>query len=363
MRSQLEQAVHEGLLSPDQIQPLTLFLEDNLDISALPGSAYQTFNDNERINFVGGFNDIFVSIGIMMLCGASFFLFLQFSQDFNQPLFLFLNSLVFCMLSELFTKRHRLALSSSLLSLCFVTTSGLFFFNLLGINYRNVTEEHPFIIIAAGLWTAGTVYFHYYRYRVDIDICLMAMSFLASVFILAKRAVISFGNDPTYGYVLTGSAGLAVLAAALYFDSRDPLRKTQNADIAFWLHLLAAPLIVNSFFWISRIKGMYTFSHTSSEISFLFSILGILILFSIFAVTAIIIDRRAMLVSGLSYCGYAVYNAAERLSASPKPIAIAMALFFLGLGIVFLGYFWQPIREKLLRLLVPEKLLVFLPPA
>jgi len=363
MRSQLEQAARKGILSSDQVQPLTIFLEDNLDISALPGSAYQVFDDNERINFVGGFNDIFVSIGIMMLCGAFFFLHLQFSHTINRPFFLFVNCIIFCLLSELFSKRHRLALSSSLLSLCFVTSSGLFFFTLLDISYSNVTEQPPLIILAACLWTMGTVYFHYHRYRVDIDICLMAMSFLTAFFIFARRAVILLGNDPAYGYMLTGFAGLIVLCVALYFDSKDPLRQTSNADIAFWLHLLAAPLIVNSFFWVSRIRGIYTLSRTSSELSFILSIAGILFLFSLFAVIAIIIDRRAMLVSGLSYCGYAVYNAAERLYSSPRPFSIAMALFFLGFGVIFLGYCWQQIRKILLKYLVPVKIRTYLPPA
>ena len=40
--------------------------------------------------------------------------------------------------------------------------------------------------------------------------------------------------------------GIAVFLAAMKFDMSDRNRVTQRTDIAFWLHLLAAPLIVHS---------------------------------------------------------------------------------------------------------------------
>ena len=39
--------------------------------------------------------------------------------------------------------------------------------------------------------------------------------------------------------------GLAVFALAMRFDLSDPKRQTRRTDIAFWLHMLAAPLIVH----------------------------------------------------------------------------------------------------------------------
>ena len=40
--------------------------------------------------------------------------------------------------------------------------------------------------------------------------------------------------------------GLGVFALAMHFDMADPARQTRRADIAFWLRLLAAPLMVHS---------------------------------------------------------------------------------------------------------------------
>ena len=42
------------------------------------------------------------------------------------------------------------------------------------------------------------------------------------------------------------SCGLAIFALAMRFDMADPERLTRRTDIAFWLHLLAAPLVVHS---------------------------------------------------------------------------------------------------------------------
>ena len=48
------------------------------------------------------------------------------------------------------------------------------------------------------------------------------------------------------GHVFSLVSGLAVFAAAMSFDMSDRERITRWADCAFWLHLLAAPLIVRS---------------------------------------------------------------------------------------------------------------------
>jgi hypothetical protein len=40
--------------------------------------------------------------------------------------------------------------------------------------------------------------------------------------------------------------GLAVFAVAMSYDLTDPERVTHRSDCAFWLHFLAAPLLVHS---------------------------------------------------------------------------------------------------------------------
>ena len=89
--------------------------------------------------------------------------------------------------------------------------------------------------------------------------------------------------------------GIAVFLAAMKFDMSDRNRVTQRTDIAFWLHLLAAPLIVHSI-----VYPLLTESALSTGAA-----IAILSLFAVLSFVALAIDRRALLVSSLLYLGYA----------------------------------------------------------
>ncbi len=62
---------------------------------------------------------------------------------------------------------------------------------------------------------------------------------LALVFVAAPHQVA--GLFPAI--LLVGGVGL--FAAGLWFDTRDPERATRLSDNGFWLHLAAAPMILN----------------------------------------------------------------------------------------------------------------------
>ena len=42
--------------------------------------------------------------------------------------------------------------------------------------------------------------------------------------------------------------GVGIFLFAMWWDSSDRARLTRRADVAFWLHLLAAPMIVHPIF-------------------------------------------------------------------------------------------------------------------
>ena len=79
------------------------------------------------------------------------------------------------------------------------------------------------------------------------------------------------------------------------FDMSDRNRVTQRTDIAFWLHLLAAPLIVHSI-----VYPLLTESALSPGAA-----VAIVSLFAVLSLVALTVDRRALLVSSLLYLGYA----------------------------------------------------------
>ena len=45
------------------------------------------------------------------------------------------------------------------------------------------------------------------------------------------------------GLVFVLIAGLGVFTLAMWWDRSDRVRQTRRSDVAFWLHLLAAPMI------------------------------------------------------------------------------------------------------------------------
>ena len=85
---------------------------------------------------------------------------------------------------------------------------------------------------------------HYWRFRVPVGTAVVAgtLVFLAAVFVEAALPGV-FHRNPVWFWL---GGGLACFALAMYYDARDRERVTVASDKAFWLHLLAAPMIVHS---------------------------------------------------------------------------------------------------------------------
>src|SRR3546814_17074082 len=90
----------------------------------------------------------------------------------------------------------------------------------------------------------------------------------------------------------------------MWWDSSDPKRETRRSDVAFWLHLLAAPLIVHPVF---SLLGL-----TDGSASVMEAVVVLLVYVGI-GLTALAIDRRALLVSALAYWLWALSDVLERL--------------------------------------------------
>ena len=66
-----------------------------------------------------------------------------------------------------------------------------------------------------------------------------------------KRLASAIGDAPARGdlmLVFLLVFGIGVFLFAMWWDASDPKRETRRADVAFWLHLLAAPMIVHPVF-------------------------------------------------------------------------------------------------------------------
>jgi hypothetical protein len=136
----------------------------------------------------------------------------------------------------------------------------------------------------------------------------------------------------------------------MWWDISDTDRKTQRSDIAFWLHLLAAPMIAHALFALVVTGDGGEMSTSSIALT-----LG---LYAFFAVVAIMVDRRALLVSALAYVLIAMSSLFRDFGFIE--LGFAITALIIGSALLLLSAFWAPIRRMLLRIL-PSVVTVKLP--
>ena len=313
--------------------------------------------DEEQFRLVTSFNDIFVTIAAALVLFAC------------ATLFQSLGGLVVAAaswgLAEHFTRRKRMALPSIFLLLCY--SGGLFFF--LASLVTRTTSGHlwdrepmnaAFLLgmAAVGCITAVGVSLHWKRFHVPITVAAGAMSvfvIVASLFMLLLYLVGTPGNIaleilPWFAFAM----GLAMFAYAMRWDLSDPERTTRRSDVAFWLHLSASPLIVHPLFiQLGRIgvKG--------DGMEILAALLAI-ILYAALGVLALIVDRRAVLVSALIYVVTAIGVIMQGQGQVASNIAISGAV--IGGLLLAMSVFWRDLRRMLIQHL-PEAYRIRLPEA
>ena len=323
--------------------------------------------DDENLRFLTGFADIFVTIGLVLFLGA-----LAFLMNAGTGSTLMYAGLAACswVLAEFFTFKRRMALPSIVLLVVFVgaifvlaaqiaatllpPTASLFHDPIFkGWLFTPNPHGPPppqselrwpdwLPLCVAGIVAAAMAAIHYVRFRVPITIAAGAAPLCVLVVALVAGLMPSAGETPLNLTLL--ALGLAVFALAMRFDMSDPERRTRATDIAFWLHLLAAPLIVHPL-----IRG---FLHGMDARLTPGAAAGILWVFLALGAVAVIIDRRAILVSALVYAGIAYGSLVRALGVESYTVPIV--LLSLGGFILLLSAGWQPLRRVLLRRLPPR---------
>ena len=350
----IDAAVAEGVFSAEQAARLRAIAGGDVaavadDVALTPEVASDP--DDEKFRLIGGFNDVFVTIGVGLLIAALFGLasVLELRVGFAALAMVFAWGL-----SEFFSRRMRLALPSIALALMFAGAAGYVGFLIAEFLFRG---SAPLSDSAAGLWLvfsgAAAVFAalaHEWRFRVPIDIAIAATGMLWLCGGLLTLVAPAWTNE--HWSLLFGVLGLAVFALALRYDASDPARRTRRADIAFWLHLLAAPMIVHAV--IPLVTGHIGEMGPGQAI-------GILAIFALLGLVAIVIDRRALLVSGLTYAGVAI---GYLLSQSVEEgMGLSLTLLLLAALVLGLSAGWRPIRRAILPLLPLGSLQRSIPPA
>lgn len=209
--------------------------------------------------------------------------------------------------------------------------------------------------IAVAIPVAGVCYAFWRKHRVPLAMSLVWMS--GAALIAGVGTQTSFDRFEDVASIRALLAGLLLFGAGMWFDSRDTVRRTRLSDVAFWLHLAAAPLLVHGFFSLSGAGPFGDPDQINPAV--------VLATFAVLAVVSLLIDRRPLLASSFVYLVAATYrlirdaNAAETMGRQELSAMMAPAL--IGILLLFLAAGWSPLRSLLLRA-VPADLARHLPP-
>src|SRR3954469_12941455 len=151
----------------------------------------------------------------------------------------------------------------------------------------------------------------------------------------------ALGDTPNLETIMLGFLlvlGVGVFLFAMWWDSSDPRRETRRSDVAFWLHLLAAPMIVHPVF---KLLGLADGGGSAGGAGV------VLALYVLFALTALAIDRRALLVSALAYVLWALSRLFQ--TAGAVELSFALTALVIGSALLLLSAFWHRARRSVVK--------------
>lgn len=343
----LAAAVAAGVIDADVATALVRFAEDRR-IASAGGLRADPQVDDEEVRFVSSFNDIFVTIGIVLLLGATGLFVGRLSTVAAAATAMVL----IWGLSELFARRRRMALPGIVLVGSLVVAAGTFGAELADGMGAGIGTAGSL----AGLCALGAGALHWWRFGVPISIAGAMAG--AGLLVFALLGTMAPDFVAGHGAPLLLALGLAGFALAMRWDASDRERRTRRSDVAFWLHVLAAPAIVHALVFIASGTPL------SSALPFFpagaADPLVILVLYAGLAVVAVVIDRRALLVSGLVYFGIASGALIERAGWTAVSDGSGAAAV-VGIVVLALALGWTPLRNRALALL-PQRLRELVPP-
>ena len=192
---------------------------------------------------------------------------------------------------------------------------------------------------------AAAAWLHWRRFHVPITVAAGAAS-AAGIIVGLLVAGLGQNSDQAKNAILSLVLvlGIGIFLFAMWWDSSDRARLTRRSDVAFWLHLLAAPMIVHPIF---TLLGLNSGSASLSEG------LIVILLYLVLGLTAVAVDRRALLVSALAYVLWALADLFKRFGA--VELNIALTALVIGSALLLLSAFWHQARAAIVRPL-PENL-------
>ncbi|HEY0147634.1 MAG TPA: hypothetical protein VGB70_01375 [Allosphingosinicella sp.] len=336
----IEAAVAAGAMTPEAASALRNYVSSQ---RAAPSV------DEEHFRLITGFNDIFVGIAAAILLFAVAWIGQSFGpkigDDGPSPFAGLFVAATAWGLAEFFTKKRRMALPSIILLLAFTAGVAMTAFTTIVLAvgadvFEDSERAAALAVAAAAAIAAGATWFHWRRFRVPITIAVGAATLVGLVMALIASAVADSGDQVIENSLLAAALvlGLGVFLFAMRWDASDPRRETRRSDVAFWLHLLSAPLIVHPIF---SLLGLNDGDATIGEA------VVVLLVYLLLGITALAVDRRALLVSALAYVLFALISLFREFGA--VELNIALAAFVIGSTLLLLSAFWHSVRRSVVQ--------------
>ncbi|MER9304033.1 hypothetical protein NKJ06_31180 [Mesorhizobium sp. M0293] len=375
----LDKAIAAGLIS----QALRDQLEAMERSVAAEAQRVDDEGDEENLRLVGGGNDLFITVGTVLLNAGIFFVLITMLP--GQTFWIAGILAVFAWaLAEIVTRQHRMKLSSSVLALIFMVAILVALalrveasfdirmpetiWQLLAL--RQTASRAGYLFLGGGI-AAAVIYF--WRFRVPVLAGVIAIAFTLLAFL--QTAIILY-DGVTTGAVAPPSledvpellraalympliCGLIVFSTAVAFDIHDRDRRKIWSDCAFWLHVVSAPMLVHPLFIMATGQNV-AFGHIAPDAN---ATIMLTILILGFVYVALAIDRRSLLVPTLAYFGslgiYYLVNSASHSTGIPP---FALILVVVGALIILFGAGWQRIRRIVVKPTLPAAVIRWLPP-
>ncbi len=366
-----------------------------IDAAFDPDATWATFDDRrprrrsdapqgageEELRFIRNFHDVFLSIGLAMFAvGLAFVTSLLVADAFRAIEFDgvrpaaalvagagFLNAAILWMVGEVFARRRRLFLPAIVILLAFAAATFVGFVGAYvavlapesiaaldgaladeAAQIEAVAREFRWLPTAAFGAQALAIFAFYARMKLPFAMGFGAASLAgAGIAYMLTVAANPLEADPAQFYrraqfmQLFGGVFLFFLGVA--FDARDPDRRTRFSDNAFWLHFFAAPMIFGATLSLVQDDPF----DPGARFGVMAAVVTLLVV-SAFALVSLLINRRALLVSGLVSAALAIGVLVNEVGLSGAWTA-ALTLLLLGGAMVLLGGGWHTVRRALVK--------------
>ncbi|MCO6185453.1 hypothetical protein [Rhizobium sp. L1K21] len=352
LREVLKKASDTGLVAPDKIEPLSVYLDQQgVGFVSASAPAYDADfvnpdEESEMPRFIRGYHDVLITIGVLVTLVAIAGLWSFYAM---------LAAVI--VLSEIFVKRQRLALPSFVLAvacliagtLCVVAVVDSIDSGLMD-DIKASSPEWINIISSAVVFVLIGLY--YWRYRVPVAFAGLLIAGVAAI--LGTLGLLLFPHNVENAmYFVLLTSGVVLTVAAIVLDISDPVRVTRRSDIAFWLYLVAVPAILKTVF-----DALNPGAGTANAVAMVVAVALMMLL-------GLVLDRRAFVTAGLVYLGYAFSTLLQQGGgnwfANLEGDARFMSML-LAVGIVVLGFGlgWR-LWRRLIITHFPDRVLARLP--